>query len=69
MAAAPHAPEGLVNEPLWYKSGVIYEVHVRSFHDGNGDGCGDFLGLTEKLDYLKELGVTALWLLPFILHR
>ena len=52
-------------DPFWYKSGVIYEVHVRSFHDGNGDGCGDFPGLTEKLDYLKDLGVTAVWLLPF----
>jgi maltose alpha-D-glucosyltransferase / alpha-amylase len=57
--------EGLGRDPLWYKSGVIYEVHVRSFHDGNGDGCGDFAGLTEKLDYLKDLGVTAVWLLPF----
>ncbi len=57
--------EGVLAEPFWYKSGVIYEVHVRSFHDGNGDGCGDFRGLTEKLDYLKDLGVTAVWLLPF----
>lgn len=57
--------EGLIPEPFWYKSGVIYEVHVRSFHDANGDGCGDFRGLTEKLDYLKDLGVTAVWLLPF----
>ena len=51
--------------PLWYKSGVIYEVHVRAFHDSDGNGVGDFRGLTEKLDYLKDLGVTALWLLPF----
>ena len=50
---------------LWYKDAVIYEVHVRAFHDGNGDGVGDFRGLIEKLDYLQELGVTALWLLPF----
>ncbi len=57
--------EGLNADPFWYKSGVIYEVQVRSFHDGNGDGCGDFAGLTDKLDYLKDLGVTALWLLPF----
>jgi maltose alpha-D-glucosyltransferase / alpha-amylase len=49
----------------WYKDAVIYEVHVRAFHDGNGDGVGDFRGLIEKLDYLQELGVTALWLLPF----
>ena len=49
----------------WYKDAVIYEVHVRAFHDGNGDGVGDFRGLIEKLDYLQELGITALWLLPF----
>jgi maltose alpha-D-glucosyltransferase/alpha-amylase len=49
----------------WYKDAVIYEVHVRAFHDDNGDGVGDFRGLIEKLDYLQELGVTALWLLPF----
>jgi maltose alpha-D-glucosyltransferase/alpha-amylase len=49
----------------WYKDAVIYEVHVRAFTDANGDGVGDFRGLIERLDYLKELGVTALWLLPF----
>ncbi|MGC9943355.1 MAG: maltose alpha-D-glucosyltransferase [Verrucomicrobiota bacterium] len=52
-------------EPFWYKSGVIYELHVRAFYDANGDGTGDFRGLTEKLDYLRDLGVTAVWLLPF----
>ncbi|NJB68036.1 maltose alpha-D-glucosyltransferase/alpha-amylase [Desulfobaculum xiamenense] len=51
--------------PLWYKDAVIYEVHVRAFHDSDGDGVGDFRGLTEKLDYLQDLGVTAIWLLPF----
>jgi maltose alpha-D-glucosyltransferase/alpha-amylase len=51
--------------PTWYKDAVIYELHVRAFHDGNGDGVGDFRGLIEKLDYLQGLGVTALWLLPF----
>ncbi|MFH1474354.1 MAG: maltose alpha-D-glucosyltransferase, partial [Chloroflexota bacterium] len=51
--------------PDWYKDAVIYEVHVRAFRDSNGDGSGDFRGLTEKLDYLADLGVTALWLLPF----
>ncbi len=51
--------------PSWYKDGVFYEVHVRAFKDGNGDGVGDFRGLLEKLDYLHELGVTAIWLLPF----
>jgi maltose alpha-D-glucosyltransferase/alpha-amylase len=52
-------------EPQWYKDAVIYELHVRAFADSNADGIGDFPGLTEKLDYLQELGVTALWLLPF----
>ena len=51
--------------PLWYKGGVIYELHVRAFCDSDGDGTGDFRGLTSKLDYLQNLGVTALWLLPF----
>jgi maltose alpha-D-glucosyltransferase / alpha-amylase len=49
----------------WYKDAVVYELHVRAFCDGNGDGIGDFRGLMEKLDYLHSLGVTALWLLPF----
>jgi maltose alpha-D-glucosyltransferase/alpha-amylase len=52
-------------DPLWYKDAVIYEVHVRAFRDSNGDGIGDFRGLTEKLDYLRDLGVTAIWVLPF----
>ena len=55
----------LEDDPLWYKDGVIYQLHVRSFFDSDGDGIGDFRGLTEKLDYLQDLGVTALWLLPF----
>ena len=49
----------------WYKAAIIYELHVRSFFDRNGDGIGDFPGLTEKLDYLQDLGVTAVWLLPY----
>jgi maltose alpha-D-glucosyltransferase / alpha-amylase len=52
-------------DALWYKDAILYELHVRSFHDSNGDGIGDFRGLIEKLDYLQDLGVTALWLLPF----
>jgi maltose alpha-D-glucosyltransferase / alpha-amylase len=52
-------------QSLWYKDAVIYELHVRAFFDSNGDGVGDFRGLTEKLDYLQDLGVTAIWLLPF----
>jgi maltose alpha-D-glucosyltransferase / alpha-amylase len=55
----------LEDDPLWYKDAIIYEVHVRSFFDGDGDGAGDFGGLARRLDYLQELGVTALWLLPF----
>jgi len=52
-------------DPLWYKDAVIYEIHVHAFADSNGDGRGDFQGLTAKLDYLRDLGVTAVWLLPF----
>ena len=49
----------------WYKDAVIYELHIKAFRDGNADGIGDFKGLLEKLDYLQDLGVTAIWLLPF----
>jgi len=52
-------------DPLWYKDAVIYEIHVRAFADSNNDGIGDFQGLLSKLDYLQDLGVTCLWLLPF----
>ncbi len=52
-------------DPLWYKDAIIYEAHVRAFYDSNADGMGDFRGLAEKLDYLENLGVTAIWLLPF----
>ncbi len=55
----------LSNDPLWFKDAIIYEVPVRAYGDSNGDGIGDFIGLTQKLDYLQNLGVTALWLLPF----
>ena len=65
MAVSNRNREGLQREPFWYKSGVIYEVHVRSFHDGDADGSGDFKGMMQKLDYLKDLGITAVWLLPF----
>ena len=54
-----------MNESTWYKDAVIYQVHVRSFADSNRDGIGDFPGLTDRLDYIVRLGVTALWLLPF----
>ncbi|HZU80921.1 MAG TPA: maltose alpha-D-glucosyltransferase, partial [Acidimicrobiales bacterium] len=62
------APAHLVAGPdlaHWYKDAVIYELHVRAFMDSDGDGVGDFRGLVSQLDYLQELGVTALWLLPF----
>src|SRR5919109_699988 len=55
----------LVDDPLWYKDAIIYELHPRAFFDSNGDGVGDFAGLAERLDYLQDLGVTAIWLLPF----
>jgi maltose alpha-D-glucosyltransferase/alpha-amylase len=55
----------LENDPLWYKDAVIYQTHVKSFSDSNADGIGDFGGLTQKLDYLEGLGVTAVWILPF----
>jgi maltose alpha-D-glucosyltransferase/alpha-amylase len=53
------------SDPLWFKDAIIYEVHVRAFADTSGDGMGDFAGLTQKLDYLRDLGVTAIWVLPF----
>jgi maltose alpha-D-glucosyltransferase / alpha-amylase len=57
---------GVLNDKLhWYKDAVIYELHIKAFRDSDGDGIGDFKGLLEKLDYLKDLGVTAIWLLPF----
>lgn len=55
----------LDGDELWYKDAIIYQLHVKAFADSNNDGIGDFAGLTEKLGYLQELGVTALWLLPF----
>lgn len=54
-----------IEDPLWYKDAVIYQLHLKSFFDGNNDGVGDFTGLLQKLDYIAELGVTAIWLLPF----
>ncbi|WP_265942500.1 maltose alpha-D-glucosyltransferase [Dechloromonas sp. A34] len=57
--------EGANGDPFWYKDAVIYELHVKAFFDSNNDGIGDFAGLIQKLDYLQDLGVTALWLLPF----
>jgi maltose alpha-D-glucosyltransferase/alpha-amylase len=62
---APVAPRGLPEEPLWYKDAVFYELRVGAYQDSDGDGIGDFRGLTDRLDYLEDLGVTTLWLLPF----
>jgi maltose alpha-D-glucosyltransferase/alpha-amylase len=66
--SAGNGKEQIVTLPqdgLWYKDAVIYQVHVRTFYDSNGDGIGDFRGLAEKVDYLQELGVNAVWLMPF----
>jgi maltose alpha-D-glucosyltransferase/alpha-amylase len=69
-ALAPLTEDGpttakAIADPLWYKDAIIYQLHVKAFFDGNDDGIGDFRGLCRKLDYLQDLGVTALWLLPF----
>jgi len=53
------------DDPLWYKDAIIYQMHVKAFFDANDDGIGDFAGLTRKLDYIQELGVNTIWLLPF----
>src|SRR5579875_155186 len=55
----PENPQG------WYKDAIIYQLHVKAFYDSTGDGIGDFPGLTQRLDYLQDLGVDTLWLLPF----
>lgn len=55
----------ITGQPLWYKDAIIYQLHVKSFYDANGDGIGDFAGLCQKLDHIAALGVTAVWLLPF----
>jgi maltose alpha-D-glucosyltransferase / alpha-amylase len=68
IVSQPHQDNSallLQDENLWYKDAVIYQLHVRTFCDSNGDGIGDFRGLTTKLDYLQELGINAIWLLPF----
>jgi maltose alpha-D-glucosyltransferase / alpha-amylase len=58
-------PSNFPSDPLWFKDAIIYEVPVRAFADSDSDGIGDFRGLTEKLDYIQDLGVTAVWVLPF----
>ncbi|WP_288753820.1 alpha-amylase family glycosyl hydrolase, partial [uncultured Pseudomonas sp.] len=58
-------PAAFIDDPLWYKDAVIYQLHIKSFFDANNDGIGDFAGLISKLDYIADLGVNTLWLLPF----
>jgi len=53
------------DDPLWYKDAIIYQLHVKCFHDSNNDGIGDFAGLEQRLEYIRDLGATAIWLLPF----
>ncbi|HEY0788261.1 MAG TPA: alpha-amylase family glycosyl hydrolase, partial [Thermoanaerobaculia bacterium] len=65
MARNRRRDASLDDDPLWYKDAIIYQLHVRAYHDSNADGIGDFPGLTAKLDYLQDLGVTAIWMLPF----
>src|SRR5438309_12538 len=60
-----HTQTALDDKLHWYKDAIIYELHIKAFRDSNGDGIGDFAGIVEKLDYLQELGVTAIWVLPF----
>ncbi|HSB24808.1 MAG TPA: maltose alpha-D-glucosyltransferase, partial [Burkholderiaceae bacterium] len=55
----------IADDPLWYKDAVIYELHIKAYADANGDGIGDFRGLTQHLDHVHELGVNTIWLLPF----
>ena len=69
---APESPGGIAatapeaaGDALWYKDAVIYQLHVKAFFDSNDDGIGDFRGLTSKLDYVRDLGVNTVWLLPF----
>ena len=65
LALPVAAPQPAPSDPLWYKDAIIYQLHVKAFFDADDDGVGDFRGLCRKLDYLQDLGVTALWLLPF----
>jgi 1,4-alpha-glucan branching enzyme len=71
---ATSIPDTLSNDPNWWKDAVFYEIYVRSFYDSDGDGIGDFNGITQKLDYLNDgnpststdLGITAIWLMPIM---
>src|ERR1700712_5468110 len=61
----PRIAQATDADPLWYKDAIIYQIHIKSFYDGNNDGIGDFPGLISRLDYIAELGVNTIWLLPF----
>jgi len=65
MAKISRNIAGMGDDPLWFKDAVIYQLHVKSFFDRDDDGVGDFQGLTRKLDYLQDLGVSVIWLMPF----
>jgi maltose alpha-D-glucosyltransferase/alpha-amylase len=65
MALSDDTTELSADDRLWFKDAIIYEIQIRAFSDSNGDGVGDFAGLIDKLDYVQDLGVTAIWLLPF----
>src|SRR5262249_42028020 len=65
QAKAAVAAQAFNSDPLWYKDAIIYQLHVKSYYDSNNDGAGDFAGLISKLDYIADLGVNAIWLLPF----
>ena len=66
VAESAAAPSGLdTRDALWYKDAVIYQLNVKSFFDSNDDGIGDFKGLTSKLEYIRDLGVNTIWLMPF----
>ncbi len=65
LAATATATDHFVDDPLWYRDAVIYQLNVKAFFDTNADGMGDFKGVTAKLDYVKDLGVNTIWLMPF----
>src|SRR5688572_12799777 len=62
---SPHTDFSFSDDPHWYKDAIVYQLHVKSFFDSNNDGIGDFAGLIDKLDYIADLGVNTIWLLPF----
>ena len=65
MSEAVRQENPLPSDPIWYKDAVIYQTHVKACFDTDGDGTGDFRGLMRKLDYIRDLGINCIWLLPF----